>query len=128
MMCSGTLMTSTCLRQRSERFEREFPCSPLPNAASSRCPNRLPAAAVLMECRRLKHERTGQAIAAMFKQRIPDHVRQLAHHYSRRSCYETLRVKSLPGCPEDQRIRFRTTVQSDGDGNSAYSAPARWCR
>ena len=30
--------TCTCLRQRSGRFEREFSCSPLPNAASSRGP------------------------------------------------------------------------------------------
>jgi hypothetical protein len=39
---------------------------------------RLPAAAVLMECPRPMHERTGQAIEAMFKERIDDHLRQLA--------------------------------------------------
>jgi hypothetical protein len=39
---------------------------------------RLPAAAVLMECRRPMHERTGQAIEALFKERINDYQSQLA--------------------------------------------------
>jgi class 3 adenylate cyclase/tetratricopeptide (TPR) repeat protein len=38
---------------------------------------------VLMERRRLLHERTGQAIEALFKERIDDHLAELAHHYSR---------------------------------------------
>src|SRR5713101_5317217 len=38
---------------------------------------------VLMERRRLLHERTGQAIEALFKDRIDDHLAELAHHYSR---------------------------------------------
>ena len=38
---------------------------------------------VLMERRRLLHERTGDAIEALFKDRIDDHLAELAHHYSR---------------------------------------------
>ena len=38
---------------------------------------------VLMERRRLLHERTGEAIEALFKDRIDDHLDELAHHYSR---------------------------------------------
>ncbi len=38
---------------------------------------------MLMERRRLLHERTGQAIEALFKDRIDDHLAELAHHYSR---------------------------------------------
>ena len=36
-----------------------------------------------MERRRLLHERTGEAIEALFKDRIDDHLAELAHHYSR---------------------------------------------
>jgi class 3 adenylate cyclase/tetratricopeptide (TPR) repeat protein len=38
---------------------------------------------VLMERRRVLHERTGEAIEALFKERIDDHLAKLAHHYSR---------------------------------------------
>src|ERR1700686_5330598 len=38
---------------------------------------------VLIERRRLLHERTGDAIEALFKERIDDHLAELAHHYSR---------------------------------------------
>jgi class 3 adenylate cyclase/predicted ATPase len=38
---------------------------------------------VLLERRRLLHERTGEAIEALFKDRIDDHLAELAHHYSR---------------------------------------------
>jgi class 3 adenylate cyclase len=38
---------------------------------------------VLMERRRLLHERTGEAIEALFKERIDDHLAELALHYSR---------------------------------------------
>ena len=38
---------------------------------------------VLMERRRLLHERTGQAIEALFKERIDDHLAEVARHYSR---------------------------------------------
>jgi tetratricopeptide (TPR) repeat protein len=38
---------------------------------------------MLMERRRLFHERTGDAIEAQFKARIDDHLAELAHHYSR---------------------------------------------
>ena len=38
---------------------------------------------VLMERRRLLHQRTGEAIEALFKERIDDHLAELAHHYSR---------------------------------------------
>src|SRR5260370_24588003 len=38
---------------------------------------------MLMERRRLLHERTGEAIEALFKDRIDDHLADLAHHYSR---------------------------------------------
>jgi hypothetical protein len=38
---------------------------------------------VLMERRRFLHERTGEAIEALFKSRIDDHLAELAHHYSR---------------------------------------------
>jgi class 3 adenylate cyclase/tetratricopeptide (TPR) repeat protein len=38
---------------------------------------------MLMERRRLLHERTGQAIEALFEDRIDDHLTELAHHYSR---------------------------------------------
>jgi predicted ATPase len=38
---------------------------------------------VLMERRRFLHERTGEAIEALFKDRIDDHLADLAHHYSR---------------------------------------------
>jgi tetratricopeptide (TPR) repeat protein len=35
-----------------------------------------------MERRRFLHERTGEAIEALFKERIDDHLAELAHHYS----------------------------------------------
>ena len=38
---------------------------------------------VLLERRRLLHERTGEAIETLFKDRIDDHLAELAHHYSR---------------------------------------------
>ena len=38
---------------------------------------------VLIERRRLLHERTGQAIEALFKDRTDDYLVELAHHYSR---------------------------------------------
>jgi predicted ATPase len=38
---------------------------------------------VLIERRRLLHERTGEAIEALFKDRIDDHLAELAYHYSR---------------------------------------------
>jgi tetratricopeptide (TPR) repeat protein len=38
---------------------------------------------VLIERRRLLHERTGEAIEALYKDRIDDHLAELAHHYSR---------------------------------------------
>jgi len=38
---------------------------------------------LLMERRRHLHERTGEAIEALFKDRIDDHLAELAHHYSR---------------------------------------------
>jgi tetratricopeptide (TPR) repeat protein len=38
---------------------------------------------MLIERRRLLHERTGEAIEALFKDRIDDHLTELAHHYSR---------------------------------------------
>ena len=38
---------------------------------------------VLIERRRLLHERTGEAIEALFKDRIDDHLAELAHHYRR---------------------------------------------
>src|SRR3984893_4429896 len=38
---------------------------------------------MLMERRRLLHERTGEAIEELFKDRIDDHLAELAHHYSR---------------------------------------------
>ena len=38
---------------------------------------------VLIERRRLLHERTGEAIEELFKDRIDDHLAELAHHYSR---------------------------------------------
>ena len=38
---------------------------------------------MLMERRRLLHERAGEAIEALFKDRIDDHLAELAHHYSR---------------------------------------------
>jgi class 3 adenylate cyclase/tetratricopeptide (TPR) repeat protein len=37
---------------------------------------------VLIERRRLLHERVGEAIEALFKDRIDDHIAELAHHYS----------------------------------------------
>ena len=37
---------------------------------------------MLMERRRLLHERTGEAIEALFKERIDDHLAELAHQYS----------------------------------------------
>ena len=38
---------------------------------------------MLIERRRLLHERTGEAIETLFKDRIDDHLAELAHHYSR---------------------------------------------
>ncbi len=38
---------------------------------------------MLMERRRLLHERTGETIEALFKDRIDDHLAELANHYSR---------------------------------------------
>ena len=38
---------------------------------------------ILTERRRLLHERTGEAIEELFKERIDDHLAELAHHYRR---------------------------------------------
>src|SRR5262249_14590268 len=38
---------------------------------------------ILLERRRLMHERTGETIEALYKDRIDDHLAELAHHYSR---------------------------------------------
>ncbi len=38
---------------------------------------------VLVERRRLLHERTGQALEGLFADRLEDHVAELAHHYER---------------------------------------------
>jgi class 3 adenylate cyclase/tetratricopeptide (TPR) repeat protein len=38
---------------------------------------------VLIERRRILHQGTGEAIEALFKDRIDDHLAELAHHYSR---------------------------------------------
>jgi tetratricopeptide (TPR) repeat protein len=38
---------------------------------------------VLVERRRLLHERAGQAIEALFSDRLEDHLSELAHHYDR---------------------------------------------
>jgi hypothetical protein len=38
---------------------------------------------MLLERRRLLHERTGEAIEVLFEDRIDDHLTELAHHYSR---------------------------------------------
>jgi class 3 adenylate cyclase len=39
--------------------------------------------AVLLERRRVLHERAGQAIEGLFQDRLPEHYHALAHHYSR---------------------------------------------
>ena len=39
--------------------------------------------AVLLERRRVVHERTAQAIEGLFAERLPEHYHALAHHYSR---------------------------------------------
>jgi predicted ATPase/class 3 adenylate cyclase len=39
--------------------------------------------AVLLERRRVLHERAAQAIEALFPERLPEHYNELAHHYSR---------------------------------------------
>jgi predicted ATPase len=39
--------------------------------------------AVLLERRRVLHERAAQAIEALFAERLPEHYHALAHHYSR---------------------------------------------
>ena len=39
--------------------------------------------AVLLERRRVLHERAGQAIEMLFQERLPEHYHALAHHYSR---------------------------------------------
>jgi predicted ATPase/class 3 adenylate cyclase len=39
--------------------------------------------AVLLERRRVLHERTAQAIEGLFAERLPEHYHALAHHYSR---------------------------------------------
>jgi predicted ATPase/class 3 adenylate cyclase len=39
--------------------------------------------AVLLERRRVVHERAAQAIEVLFAERLPDHYNALAHHYSR---------------------------------------------
>ena len=38
---------------------------------------------LLIERRRLLHERVGATIEALFKDRLDDHLAELAHHYSR---------------------------------------------
>ena len=39
--------------------------------------------AVLLERRRVLHERAAQAIEGLFPERLPEHYNELAHHYSR---------------------------------------------
>ena len=39
--------------------------------------------AVLLERRRVVHERAAQAIEGLFPERLPEHYNELAHHYSR---------------------------------------------
>ena len=50
---------------------------------------------VLIERRRLLHERTGEAIEVLFKDRIDDHLAELAHHHYTRSANTRKAVEYL---------------------------------
>ena len=63
---------------------------------------------MLMERRRLLHERTGDAIEALFKDRIDDHLAELAHHYSR-------------SANKRKAIEYLSRAGSQAEARSAYS-------
>jgi class 3 adenylate cyclase/tetratricopeptide (TPR) repeat protein len=68
---------------------------------------------VLMERRRLLHERTGEAIEALFKDRIDDHLAELAHHYSRTASTR-------------KAVEYLFRVGSQAVARSAHSEAASW--
>ena len=74
---------------------------------------------LLMERRRLLHERTGEAIEALFKDRIDDHLAELAHHYSRSANTRKADRVSVSG-REPGGSPF-CSLRSDRPGS-----PARW--
>ena len=63
---------------------------------------------MLIERRRLLHERTGEAIEALFKDRIDDHLAELAHHYSHSA--NTLKA-----------VKYLSRAGSQAVARSAYS-------
>jgi tetratricopeptide (TPR) repeat protein len=68
---------------------------------------------VLMERRRLLHERTGAAIEALFKDRIDDHLAELAHHYSR-----TANTRKA--------VEYLSRAGSQAAARSAHSEAVMW--
>ena len=68
---------------------------------------------MLMERRRLLHERTGEAIEALFKDRIDDHLAELAHHYSRSSNTR-------------KAVEYLFRAGSQAMARSAFSEAATW--
>ena len=66
---------------------------------------------VLMERRRLLHERTGEAIEALFKDRIDDHLAELAHHYSRSAnARKAVEYLFRAGCQAEARFAYSEAV------------------
>jgi predicted ATPase len=68
---------------------------------------------MLIERRRLLHERTGEAIEELFKDRIDDHLADLAHHYSR-----TANTRKA--------VEYLFRAGSQAMAHSAFSDAATW--
>jgi class 3 adenylate cyclase/tetratricopeptide (TPR) repeat protein len=63
---------------------------------------------VLLERRRLLHEHTGEAIETLFKDRLDDHLAELAHHYSR-------------SANTRKAVEYLSRAGSQAEARSAYS-------
>jgi len=77
---------------------------------------------MLMERRRLLHERTGEATEALFKDRIHDHLAELAHYYSR-SANVGKAVNMTPVPPRGSAVGLNSRVGPCSDPYQGMAIP-----
>jgi tetratricopeptide (TPR) repeat protein len=66
---------------------------------------------LLIERRKVLHERVGQAIEAAFAGQLTDHIRELAHHYSRsNNADKAVEYLYLAGQQASQRVAHREAI------------------
>jgi predicted ATPase len=77
---------------------------------------------LLIERRKLLHERTGQALESMFAGQLDDHLDELAHHYSRSDNVEkAVEYLGRAGQQAMRRSLFADAIINSGSGDK--SAP-----